>query len=119
MNSRRFTNYSEFERILRGHPNVKLPVVPEHSHPSWFGVPMFIGAGRDDLAKHLEAQGVETRPILAGDLREQPGFRGFFYPKSLPGAERVQSEGLYVGLHPFPDSGAAEVAHMIADWSCV
>lgn len=115
MNAARTKNYREFERKLLKHPNIYLPTVPFSATPSWFGVPMFIKRGRDDLAKYLEAEGVETRPILAGNLARQPGFRGFYFGKT-PGADKVSEQGLFVGLHPILDSGASAVAKMIADF---
>lgn len=116
MNAARTENFLEFDRQLRHHPVITLPPVPEVATPSWFGVPMFVSTGRDSLAKYLEERGVETRPILAGNLRNQPGFRGFYFGKT-PGADRVQDEGLYVGLHPTPNTGANEVATLIREWS--
>lgn len=116
MNDARATNYEEFERLLQGHPNIRLPEAPLMTTPSMFGVPMFVERGRDELAKYLEGEGVETRPILAGNLRSQPAFRGFYFGHT-PGADRVQDQGLYVGLHPTPNTGGFEVAKMIADWS--
>ena len=77
MNEMRTRNHREFERVLRNHPNVSLPSVPEGAKPSWFGLPMLVKEGRDELAKYLESCGIETRPILAGNLRNQPAFRGF------------------------------------------
>ena len=116
MNEQRSLNYIEFERKLCKHPNITLPTVPPEAEPSWFGVAMLVQEGRDELAKHLEEEGVETRPILGGNLKNQPGFRGFYFNKT-PGADRVSEQGLFVGLHPFPDSGAAEVAKLIGDFS--
>ncbi len=115
MNAQRTKNYDEFARIVRGTENIELPTVPKDCTPSWFGVPMFVKHDRDGLAKYLESCGIETRPILAGNLRNQPGFRGFYFPKT-PGADRVQDQGLYIGLHPVKDSGISEVAKIVASW---
>jgi CDP-6-deoxy-D-xylo-4-hexulose-3-dehydrase len=113
-NAWRKANHAEFERVLRGHPNITLPAVPEFAKPSWFGVPMFIENDRDGLARRLEEAGVETRPILAGNLKAQPGFRGFYFGKT-PGADRVQDHGLYVGLHPVASGHANRVAKLIGE----
>ena len=111
MNAWRTKAHREFERQLRGHPNITLPAVPEGVRPSWFGVPMFVRSDRDGLVRHLEECGIETRPILAGNLRNQPGFRGFYFGKT-PGADRVQDEGLYVGLQ----DGYEQVATILRSW---
>lgn len=115
MNEQRTKNFYEFERRLRKHPNVVLPPVPEGVTPSWFGVPMFVMRGRDEMAKYLESCGVETRPILAGNLAKQPGFKGLYFGKT-PGADRVSDEGLFVGLPATPANGASEVSTLIAGW---
>ena len=51
----------------------------------------------------LEEQGVETRPIVAGNLMKQPVCQ--LYPElqedQLPGAEAVHKRGFYLGVHPF------------------
>jgi CDP-6-deoxy-D-xylo-4-hexulose-3-dehydrase len=113
----RTANYNHFARYMADHPSVRLMDVPEHCTPSWFGIPMFVEAKqRDALAAYLEENGVETRPILAGNLRNQRAFTGFYFGPT-PGADRVDEEGLFVGLHPTPYRGDVEaVANLIGDF---
>lgn len=117
MNQARRDNYLAFYRGVWKHPGIELLYPPERAQPSMFGIPFFVKDGRrDDLAKHLESNGIETRPILAGGLRSQPGFRGFYFGKT-PGADRVTEEGLFIGLHP--TVGTADtvlIAKMIEDY---
>ena len=100
MNEQRTRNYEEFHRKLHGHPNITLPEVPETCTPSWFGVPMFVKTNRDGLTEYLEACGVETRPILAGNLKTQPAFRGFYFGKT-PGAD-MSGRGFTSASTPSP-----------------
>lgn len=107
-NKIRAENRQVFLDALDGCPGIEL--FPEAT----FGLPM-IAEDRDGLARHLGDNGVETRPILAGNLLRQPAFANF-PPQHLPGADRVHYHGLYVGLHPTPDSGVERVAELIGKY---
>jgi CDP-6-deoxy-D-xylo-4-hexulose-3-dehydrase len=50
----------------------------------------------------LESSGIETRPIIAGNLARQPAFRHIEHRihGSLSGADEVMDCGLYWGTHP-------------------
>jgi CDP-6-deoxy-D-xylo-4-hexulose-3-dehydrase len=108
----RYTNYGAFEAVLGEHPEIRLVNRPLGA--SMFGIPMFT-KHRDKLADWLEENGVETRPILAGNLRNQEAFRTFYFGKT-PGADYLDEHGLFIGLHPTPDSGIEQVAHLIGDF---
>jgi CDP-6-deoxy-D-xylo-4-hexulose-3-dehydrase len=58
---------------------------------------------RDGLRDHLEAAGVETRPVICGNLTRQPALAHHSYRINgeLSGADRVMDCGLYWGTHPF------------------
>jgi len=59
-------------------------------------------AARDGLVKHLESAGIETRPVICGNLARHPALAHFPYKTSgeLNGANRVMDCGLYWGTHP-------------------
>ncbi len=59
-------------------------------------------AARDGLVRHLEAAGIETRPVICGNLVRQPAVKYFDYRVSgdLAGANRVMDCGLYWANHP-------------------
>lgn len=56
---------------------------------------------RTDLVQHLEARGIETRPIVAGNLAEQPALQMFPHRVhgDLRNARHVMRAGLYFGTH--------------------
>ncbi len=58
---------------------------------------------RNRLVGHLEAAGIETRPVICGNLVRQPALEHFDYRVSgeLAGADRVMDSGLYWGTHPY------------------
>lgn len=117
-NKLRAENRQAFVDALSGCPGIEFPAVPGGATPSWFGLPFFVEERRDDLAAHLEANGVETRPILGGNLARQPAFQGFSEYGYFPGADRVHDHGLYVGLHPQSDSGVERVAELVRGFLC-
>ena len=59
-------------------------------------------AARDGLVRHLEAAGIQTRPVICGNLARQPAMKFFDYRVSgdLGGANKVMDCGLYWGSHP-------------------
>jgi CDP-4-dehydro-6-deoxyglucose reductase, E1 len=114
-NKARMLNYGNFALRVLHNPLVTLPTIPPDSYPAMFGIPMFVADGhRDALAAWLEDQGVETRPILAGNLVRQPAFRDWV--GEYPGADRVHDQGLYVGLHP-TDTDVGAVAELVNDFA--
>jgi CDP-6-deoxy-D-xylo-4-hexulose-3-dehydrase len=116
MNRARRKNHDTFTEGLRDCERVHLPAVPKGGYPSWFGLPMFVDE-RASLQTWLEAHGVETRPILGGNLARQPAFQGLgMVDGPLPGADYVHDHGLYVGLHPI-ESQIGRVAELIKKWS--
>ena len=117
-NKLRDENRQAFVDTLDGCPGIHFPVVPDGATPSWFGLAFLVDDRRDDLAAFLEAHGVETRPILGGNLARQPAFKGFAENGWFPGADRVHDHGLYVGLHPTADSGVERVAELVGGFLC-
>lgn len=81
---------------------------------SWFALPLMVnpasGVSRDALAVHLERMGVETRPIVTGNLARQPAMRRFpeITSADLPGADAIHDHGLYIGLHPTSETADVE-----------
>ena len=73
--------------------------------PAPFGYTVLCGSRdvRDGLRDHLEAAGVETRPVICGNLTRQPALAHHSYRINgeLVGADRVMDCGIYWGTHPF------------------
>ena len=73
---------------------------------SWFTFPILVNKdapfSRNDLTSFLENNGVETRPIVAGNLSRQPAIEKFpeLQRDDLPGADEVHDCGFYIGIHP-------------------
>lgn len=92
--------------------------------PSWHGFPLLVRPGapfsRRQFTEYLEDHGIETRPIVAGNLARQPAarqFEGRLLAGPLPGADLLHDQGLYLGVAPFDDpEGCTYVAEVISDF---
>lgn len=95
------------QRLKKHEGLLSLMVVPKGGTCSWFALPIVIDDAspftRDDLSSFLESEGVETRPVVTGNLARHPAvdrFQSTLHTGELPGADKVHIQGLYVGLHP-------------------
>lgn len=84
--------------------------------PAFFGFPLLCRdtSSRDRLAKFLETEGIECRPIICGNMARQPAMAHVRHrvPAPLTGADRIMDCGLYFGTHPsFHDD---DVAYIVA-----
>jgi len=76
---------------------------PEH-RSSAFCFPMLlkekVAATNRDMIRFLRERRVDARPLIGGNITEQPFLRHVPHRKGdLPNAERVMRRGLFVGLH--------------------
>jgi len=91
---------------IDGCPLLHRPRAQAKARPSWFAIPIMVDERspftRDALAQFLENAGIETRPIVAGNILRQPVAQLFdgLSETPCPGADRVHNCGLYVGLCP-------------------
>jgi CDP-6-deoxy-D-xylo-4-hexulose-3-dehydrase len=73
---------------------------------SWFAFPIIVNKqapfSKKELNDFLEKNGVETRPVVAGNLARQPGVALFSEISfdSLGGADFIHKQGFYLGIHP-------------------
>jgi CDP-4-dehydro-6-deoxyglucose reductase, E1 len=105
MNRVRAERFTGMSRVF-SEIGYRTPRVLPGAEPNWMAVPLMpdentSGAlSREELVARLEAGGVETRPIVAGNLARQPlpAALPLMTSSSLAGADVVHSRGLYVGL---------------------
>ncbi len=107
-NAQRLQNVAYFQKYLNRHSAIMrlMEVLPD-AECSWFALPIMLTPecpfNKEELLSFLEEQGVETRPIVAGNLTRQPVCQ--LYPElqesNLPGADAIHDRGFYLGLHPF------------------
>jgi len=88
-----------------------LPEASENSDPSWFGFLLTVkevaGFKRDDIVNHLEANGIQTRMLFAGNFIKQPCFDemrktgdGYRVLGDLTNTNRIMKDTFWVGVYP-------------------
>jgi CDP-6-deoxy-D-xylo-4-hexulose-3-dehydrase len=75
-----------------------------------------LGAGftRAEIVRFLEAAGVETRSLFAGNLLRHPAFAGIPHRivRDLANTDTVMNDTFFVGVYPGLDS--ARLDHMVS-----
>jgi CDP-6-deoxy-D-xylo-4-hexulose-3-dehydrase len=88
-----------------------LPEATRGSDPSWFGLLLTVRENadftRDQIVKHLESQGVQTRMLFAGNLIKHPCFdglrsrgEGYRVVSELGNTDAIMSQAFWVGVYP-------------------
>jgi CDP-6-deoxy-D-xylo-4-hexulose-3-dehydrase len=102
-----------------------LPEACEHSVPSWFGflITCREGVSRNALVRYVEAHGVQTRMLFAGNLTKHPCFdqmreekRGYRIVGSLANTDRIMRDSFWIGVYPgMTDAMLCDMAQIITD----
>lgn len=86
----------------------KYLVLPEerpNTRHVWFGYPVMVKSDapfkREDLVRFLEARGLETRPIMAGNITEQPAMKLFEHRVAgeLTNSSLINRQSFFFGNH--------------------
>ena len=113
MNATRRENFVRIKETFQNHPQWKNQLLfPEKSagvNPCWFGFPFLINdncrINRTKLAGALSKSGIDTRPIISGNMALQPAIQLFKIDTSLgpfEGAQTIHDRGLFIGCHSKP-----------------
>ena len=102
-----------FDLLLNGLKGLEdkliLPSAEENSIPSWFGFLITVkdGIDRNELVKHIESKGIQTRMLFAGNLIKHPCFddmrksrEGYRIIGDLKNTDRIMNETFWIGLYP-------------------
>ena len=109
-------NWARLAELTAGLP-FTVPAVGAGCHPSWFTFPMLVRQDRDKLMAHLAENGIEARPVVAGNMARQPVSPGD--PAAFPVADKWFRNGLWVSVHPqlTPEDRLHIAAALTAFWS--
>jgi CDP-6-deoxy-D-xylo-4-hexulose-3-dehydrase len=85
---------------------IQLPVERKWAKHSYHHLPIILKPSahltRLEVITFLEERGIETRPIEAGNLVDQPCMEGIEYKVfgSLTNSENIKDNGFFIGTHP-------------------
>ena len=94
------------EKLKKYSDYIILPKEEDRVKHVWFGYPITIRPGapftRHEFISFLEQRGIETRPIMAGNIPEQPVMALFPYRKvgELSNAKYIMRNSFFFGNHP-------------------
>ena len=99
------------ERLAPLSDVLELPSPTPNSEPSWFGYLITVkpesGFSRDHITGTLEAAGVQTRTLFAGNLVRQPCFdamresgEGYRVVGELTNTDRIMTDSFWIGVYP-------------------
>lgn len=86
-----------------------LPEACENAEPSWFGflITCKEGTNRNKIVNSLEANGIQTRMLFAGNLIKHPCFddmrkkrKGYRVIGELKNTDRIMNNSFWVGVYP-------------------
>ncbi len=87
-----------------------LPEATPSSEPSWFGFSITLREGcrwtRNEMAQHLEAKGIQTRNLFAGNLTKHPAFAALLPGKDyrisgdLKNTDKLMRDCFWIGVYP-------------------
>ena len=94
-----------------------LPYAPLDTDPSWFCFVLTLRDGcgftRGELTGYLESQGIETRPLFAGNILRHPAFNGVRcrVVGDLHNTEKVLRDTFFIGVWPGLDE--SDLAYVV------
>lgn len=100
---KREQNYLRIEKVIKENPDF---IYLKHDHIntlSTFAFPLVCKNPelRDKYLKKFIQAGVEIRPMIAGNMQEQPFYKKYVSDMyNLPGADIMHSNGFYCGNYP-------------------
>jgi len=94
-----------FQEIMEEFSDIQIQ--KELGESSWFGFSLILRGAlrgrRDEFVRHLNAQGIESRPIVAGNFTKNPVIRHLEHTPipDLPIADEIHFNGLFIGNHHY------------------
>ncbi len=113
MNAHRRSNVARLGAAFEAHPlwhgQLEFPRATSDLDPCWFGFPFLVSPEtRLDyrrFTRSLLARGIDTRPVVSGNMALQPALRHLPVDLSegpFTGAQTIHDRGLFIGAHSKP-----------------
>ncbi len=101
--AKRTKNYEYLVKHLSKFDDLIMPTPLKGSDVCWFALPLTTTGKRGPLVAHLEANGIETRSMFAGNMTRHPSFKGVKYkigPAGLEESDYILEHSFWIGVHP-------------------
>jgi len=94
-----------FYSAVKEMKNILAPLIVDGCSPNYMALPLILGAGKSNryAIEYLEKRGIETRPLIAGNLMRHPVARQLGLKKAsdhLHGSDFHHEQSFYIGLSP-------------------
>lgn len=99
---KRTFNFNYLVQELSRFDDLIMPTSVKGSDVCWFALPLTTLGKRGPLVAHLEANGIETRSMFAGNICRHPAYVNAKYRKSgkLKQADYILEHSFWIGVHP-------------------
>jgi CDP-4-dehydro-6-deoxyglucose reductase, E1 len=105
----RAEQFEEMTALFGAYGGFDLPLSPPAARPSWFAYPLVVrddaGFDRRELAEYLQANHVEIRPIMCGNILQQRPYRSIQCVRlddTFPIGDRIERAGLFLPCWGMP-----------------
>ena len=97
----RKNNFNYLYKNLAKYP-LTLPLWLKNADVCWFAFPITYEGVRGKLLKHLEKNGIETRPLFSGNITRHPAFNKDMYiiNENLDEADYITDHSFWISCHP-------------------
>jgi len=113
MNKNRRENVDKLRKAFNKHSlwkrQIDFPHATKGLTPCWFGFPFLIDKkiriNCKKFAQELLKRGIDTRPIISGNMASQPAIKHFNVDLSMgpfKGAQEIHDRGFFIGCHSKP-----------------
>ena len=104
ISARTYAANSLINKLSKYNKYLILPKVVKNIKNSWFTFPIVVRQNKEiskkELVNHLSKYKIANRPIIAGNIAEQPFLKKFRYKKTkLKNSELIMKNGFFIGLN--------------------
>lgn len=102
-------NYARFLEICRRYPGELVTL--DHPGRSSFVLPFVLkdGSKKKDLQALIRENGIESRPLISGNLLQQPFLKKYYVPGEFDTADLLHRNAFYIGNNQFVNDERLDV----------
>lgn len=95
-------NFEYLYNHLKKYRDLVMPVWSSDADVCWFAFPLTCRGDRSKLLRHLEKNGIETRPMFSGNICYHPAYTGvsFFISGELKESNYITKHSFWISCHP-------------------